>query len=45
MANLAQALETMLDPEDWSIFQAMSTAVMVAWLLELAGGVNLRKIS
>ncbi len=43
MANLAEALETVLDPEDWSVFQALSTAVMAAWLLELAGRVNLRK--
>ena len=43
MANLAEALKTVLDPEDWSVFQALSTAVMAAWLLELAGRVNLRK--
>jgi hypothetical protein len=43
MANLAEALDTVLDPEDWAVFQTLSTAGMVAWLLELAGRVNLRK--
>ena len=43
MANLAKALETVLDPEDWAVFHALSTATMAAWLLELAGRVNLRK--
>jgi IS4 transposase len=43
MANLAEALDTVLDPEDWAVFHALSTAVMAAWLLELAGRVNLRK--
>ncbi|MEE4379514.1 MAG: hypothetical protein V2J55_18670 [Candidatus Competibacteraceae bacterium] len=43
MANLAEALETVLDPEDWAVFHALSTAAMAAWLLELAGRVNLRK--
>lgn len=43
MANLAEALETVLDPEDWRVFQALSTAVVAAWLLELAGRVNRRK--
>lgn len=43
MANLAEALDTVLDPEDWAVFQDLSIAVMVAWLLELASRVNLRK--
>ncbi len=43
MANLAEALDTVLDPEDWAVFHALSTAAMAAWLLELAGRVNLRK--
>jgi hypothetical protein len=43
MANLAEALNTVLDPEDGNVFQALSAAVMAAWLLELASRVNLRK--
>lgn|SRR5512134_1094 len=43
MANLAEALATVLDPEDWAVFQALNLAAMAAWLLELAAQVNLRK--
>ena len=43
MANLAEALKTVLDPKNWAVFHALSTAAMAAWLLELAGRVNLRK--
>ncbi|HPE70941.1 MAG TPA: transposase [Candidatus Competibacter sp.] len=43
MANLAEALDTLLDPEAGRVFQTLSTAVIAAWLLELAGRVNLRK--
>lgn len=43
MANLAEALKTVFDPEDWAVFHTLSTAAMAAWLLELAGRVNLRK--
>ena len=43
MANVTEALTTVLDPEDWAVFQTLSMAAMAAWLLELAGQVNLRK--
>jgi IS4 transposase len=43
MANFAEALSTVLDPEDWAVFQTLSLAAMAAWLLGLAGQVNLRK--
>ena len=43
MANLAEAIDTMLDPEDGVVCHALSTAAMAAWLLEMAGRVNLRK--
>lgn len=43
MANVTEALTTVLDPEDWAVFQTLSMAAMAAWLLELASQVNLRK--
>jgi IS4 transposase len=43
IANVAEALTTVLDPEDWAVFQTLSVTAMAAWLLELAGQVNLRK--
>jgi hypothetical protein len=43
IANVTEAWITVLDPEDWAVFQTLSVAAMAAWLLELAGYVNLRK--
>lgn len=43
IANVTEALTMVLDPEDWAVFQTLSVAAMAAWLLELAGQVNLRK--
>src|SRR5512144_193438 len=43
IANVTEALIPVLDPEDWVVFQTLSLAVMAAWLLQLAGQVNLRK--
>jgi len=43
ISHTAEALITVLDPEDWAVFQTLSVAAMAAWLLELAGHVNLRK--
>src|SRR5512144_1335697 len=43
MAHTAEALSTVLDPEDWSVFQTLSLAAMATWLLQLAHQVNLRK--
>ena len=43
IANVTEALTTVLDPEDWAVFQTLSVAAMAAWLLERAGQVNLRK--
>lgn len=41
MANVAQTLETLIEPEDWTVFQTLTA--MAAWLVETAGRVQLRK--
>ncbi len=43
IADVTEALIAVLDPEDWAVFQTLSVAAMAAWLLELAGQVNLRR--
>jgi IS4 transposase len=43
IAHVTEAVTTVLDPEDWAVFQTLGVAAMAAWLLELAGHVNLRK--
>jgi hypothetical protein len=43
MANVAESLETMVEPEDWAVFQTLTLAAMATWLIETAGRVQLRK--
>jgi hypothetical protein len=43
MANVAEALATVLDPQDWAVFQTLSQAAMAAGRLQRAGPVNLRQ--
>lgn len=43
MANVAESLTPVLDPQDWTVFQTLSLAVMAAGLVQTAGRVKLRK--
>jgi hypothetical protein len=43
MANVAQSLETLVEPEDWAVFQTLTLAAIATWLIETAGRVQLRK--
>ena len=43
MAHVAQSLETLVEPEDWALFQTLTLAAMASWLIETAGRVQLRK--
>jgi hypothetical protein len=43
MAHVAQSLETLVEPEDWAVFQTLTLAAMAIWLIETAGRVQLRK--
>jgi hypothetical protein len=43
MARVAESLETLVEPQDWAVFQTLSLAVMAAWLVETAGRAQLRK--
>ena len=43
MGNVAESLETLVEPDDWAVFQTLTAAAMAAWLVETAGRVQLRK--
>lgn len=43
MANVAESLETLVEPNDWAVFQTLTVAAMAAWLVETARRVQLRK--
>lgn len=43
MAHVAESLETLVEPEDWAVFQTLTLAAMATWLIETAGRVQLRK--
>lgn len=43
IANMAESLETVLDPDDWAVFAAVTVPAFVAWLVETAGCAHLRK--
>lgn len=43
MANVAESLETLVEPEEWAVFQTLTPAAMAVWLVETAGRVQLRK--
>jgi hypothetical protein len=43
MANMAESLETILDPEDWQVFNSMTLQAFAAWLVQTAGYAQLRK--
>lgn len=43
MANVAESLETIVEPEDWAVFHTLTLAAMASWLIETAGRVQLRK--
>lgn len=43
MANVAESLETIVEPEDWAVFQTLTLAAMARWLIQTAGQVPLRK--
>ena len=43
MANVAESLETIVEPQDWAVFQTLTLAAMATWLIETAGRVQLRK--
>src|SRR5512143_988915 len=43
MATVAQSLQILVEPEDWAVFQTLTLAAMVTWLIETAGRVQLRK--
>jgi hypothetical protein len=43
MANVAESLETLIEPEDWTVFQTLTLVAMATWLIETAGRVQLRK--
>ena len=43
MANVAESLETLVEPDDWAVFQTLTVAAMAAWLVETARRVQLRK--
>lgn len=43
MANMAESLDTIIDPEDWLPIKDAALPVLGAWLLLLAGRAQLRK--
>ena len=43
MARVAESLETLVEPQDWTVFQPLTLATMAAWLITTAGRVQLRK--
>lgn len=43
MANMAESLDTIVDPEDWHPIKEATIPVLGAWLLLLAGRAQLRK--
>ena len=43
IANMAESLETIVDPEDWVVFTAMTVQAFAAWLMHTAGHAQLRK--
>ena len=43
MAHVAQSLETLVEPDDWAVFQTLTLAAMATWLIETAERVQLRK--
>jgi IS4 transposase len=43
MARVAESLETLVEPQDWAVFQTLPPATMAAWLIATAGHVQLRK--
>ena len=43
MAHVAESLETLVEPEDWAVFQTLTLAAMATWRIETAGRVQLRK--
>lgn len=43
MARVAESLETLVEPQDWTVFQTLTLTVMAAWLIATAGRVQLRK--
>jgi hypothetical protein len=43
MARVAESLETLVEPRDWTVFQTFTLTTMVAWLVTTAGRVQLRK--
>ena len=43
MRSMAQSLDDIVEPEDWQVFNALSTSVMAQWLLEQAARVPLKR--
>lgn len=43
IANMAESLETVLDPDDWTVFAAVTVPAFVARLVETAGCAQPRK--
>lgn len=43
IANMAESLETVLDPDDRAVFAAVTVPAFVAWLVETAGCAQLCK--
>jgi hypothetical protein len=43
MANVAESLTTVIDAQEWTIFQQISVAVMASWLLSCIDHIQLRK--
>jgi hypothetical protein len=43
MARVAERLETLVEPRDWTVFQTLTLAAMAAWLVETAQWVQLCK--
>jgi hypothetical protein len=43
MARVAESLETLVEPRDWTVFQTLTVAAMVAWLVETAQWAQLHK--
>ncbi|EGV27548.1 transposase IS4 family protein [Thiorhodococcus drewsii AZ1] len=43
MGRVSESLETLVEPEDWAVFQTLTTEAIAAWLLATAQHVQLRK--
>ena len=43
IAKMAESLATILDPQDWAVFQDLPMPLLAAWLLDTARHVQLRK--